>query len=613
MCADRQWLAGAILGTLILPGAAAPAAEMATAKPVPASEIRLRQDVTFLASDECEGRGPTTQGITRAAEYIAAEFRKAGLRPGGAQGSYFQPFTIPAAVLEEPAQLTLTGPRGQKLELKQGQQFWPMGLAGAGKDSGGLVFAGYGITSNRANYDDYADLDVTDKVVVLLRSWPRQGKADTPRALVDAAAFVTKINNAENHHAAAVLIVNDRETARDGDSLLDFNFTALDHTTARLPAFHVHRSVLESLLSGGAKELEGIEAAIDRDLKPQSRPLEGWTASFEVKMRHDKIPLRNIVGVLEGSGPLAKETVIVGAHYDHLGHGSRSSLARIKKMAIHHGADDNASGSSAIMELARRFAAQKDRQGRRLVFMAFSGEELGLLGSDYYCKHPLFPLSDTVAMYNLDMVGRLRPDPGSGKDRLLTEGCGTAKPFAELLDRLAKRYDLKMVNKPGGSGMSDHDSFARKKVPVLFVWTDYHADYHRPSDTADKINVPGMRKIVDLSEEAICLLSTMERPAYVEVKGSHPIGLSMENMPRLGIRPDYADDGEGVLLAGISAGMPAAKAGLREGDRILVLAGKPVKNVSAYMQILMGQKKGDTVEAVILRDKKRQTIKVTLE
>jgi hypothetical protein len=341
--------------------------------------------------------------------------------------------------------------------------------------------------------------------------------------------------------------------------------------------------------------------------------LTGWTASFEVSMRHDKITLRNVVGVLEGAGPLAKETVVVGAHYDHLGYGGRSSLSGVRKMAIHPGADDNGSGTTSILELARRFAARPQREGRRLVFIAFSGEELGLLGSDYYCKHPLFTLADTAAMYNLDMVGRLRKDPASGKDRLLTEGCGTAKPFADMLDRAAARYDLKMVNKAGGSGMSDHDSFSRKRVPVLFVWTDYHADYHRPGDTADKINVPGIRKVVDLSEELIGALATMDRPAFVEVKGGHPIGMSMENMPRLGIRPDYADDSQGVLLAGVTNGMPAAKAGLREGDRIVVLAGKPVKNVSAYMQILLGQKKGDTVEAIIIRDGKRMTVKVTLE
>jgi hypothetical protein len=617
MVAEGRWLAAVVLGVAAWCSHAA-GGEATKAAPVPsaaaASETRLKRDVTFLASPECEGRGPTTAGLRRAGDYVADQMRKAGLKPGASGGGYFQPFTIPAAVLDAPATLSLAGPGGRKVEMKQGEQFWPMGLGAAGKDAGrGVVFAGYGITSDRAGYDDYDGLDVADKVVVVLRGSPRPADRQKLRALADGAPFLTKLANAERHNASAVLVVNDRETARDGDGLLDFNYTALDRTGAHLPAFHVHRSVLEAMFPGGAKGLAAAEDAIDHDLKPQGRELEGWKASFEVRMRRDRVTLRNVVGVLEGSGPLARETVVVGAHYDHLGYGGRSSMAGLKKMAMHPGADDNGSGTSALLELARRFGAHRGREGRRLVFLAFSGEELGLFGSDHYCKHPLFSLDDTAAMYNLDMVGRLRPDNDTGQDKLLTEGSGTAKAFLPLLERLADRYNLKMVNKPGGFGPSDHASFCGKHVPVLFVWTGYHDDYHKPGDTADKINVSGMRKVVDLSEEIIDVLATMDRPEFITVRGSHPSGGPSPGMPRLGIRPDYADDGEGVLLGGVTDGQPAARAGLKAGDRIVELAGKPVKSLETYMEILSGQKKGDTIDVVVVRGGKRVTLKVQLE
>jgi hypothetical protein len=288
-------------------------------------------------------------------------------------------------------------------------------------------------------------------------------------------------------------------------------------------------------------------------------------------------------------------------------------MAGLKKGAIHHGADDNGSGTTSMMELARRFAQIPNRPGRRLVFMAFSGEEEGLYGSEYYCKEPLFPLADTVAMVNLDMVGRLRPDKDTKKDRLLIEGSGTAKKiFDELLDELNKKHDFKMVKKPGGFGPSDHASFCGKKIPVLFFWTDYHEDYHAPTDTADKINVAGMRRIADLAEEVIARLATEEkRPEFVAVKENR--GSPSISGPRLGIRPSYSDEGEGVLLGGVTDGLPAAKAGLKEGDRIVEMDGKPVKNLEAYMSVMGSKKNGDVMELTIVRDGKKQTVKVKLD
>jgi hypothetical protein len=589
------------------------AAEKVAPAPTPRadSETRLRRDITFLASDECEGRGPGTKGIDKAADYIAAQFKKAGVKPGGEDGGYFQPFTINANVLDEPAVLVLQGPQRQTIALKQGVQFWPMALGGSGADKASAVFAGYGISNDKADYDDYDAVDVADKVVVLLRGAPRSTDKERAHELMKGAPFSIKIANAEKHHAAAVLIVNDADTARDGDDLLDFNYTAFSRSAGKIPVLHVRRSVLETML-GGMDALTTLEKNINRELKPHSRELTGWTVRVEVRQHRGKIDVKNIVGVLEGAGPLANETVVVGAHYDHLGYGGISSLSPVKKMAIHHGADDNASGTTTLMDLARRFAARGNRQGRRLVFIAFSGEELGLYGSEYYCKHPLYPLEDTAAMFNLDMVGRLRKDDKSGKEKVLTEGSGTAKPFRALLDKLGEKYDFKMVNKAGGMGPSDHQSFCLKQVPVLFVWTDYHKDYHRPSDTSDKINIAGMRRLADFSEDAIAMLARMDKPEYIKVK-SDPGSVSKYEGPTLGIQPSYSDEEEGLLINGVTEGRPGAAAGLKAGDRIVSIDGKSVQNIQTYMKLMGGHKKGQTIEVGIIRDGAKRTLKVKLE
>jgi hypothetical protein len=608
----RRWFLGILCVPLLAVVVGTAAEKTAPAPSTNAgSEARMRRDITFLASDPCEGRGVGTHGIDKAAGYIADQFRKAGLKPAGSDGSFFQPFTIKANVLDEPAQLTLKGSQGQTIALKQGVQFWPMAFGGSGKDTAPVVFVGYGITSDKGNYDDYAEVEVENKIVILLRNSPKGGDSKRNAELSKGAPFLNKIVNAEKHGAAAVLVVNDADTAHDGDDLLDFNYTAFLRSAANLPVCHVRRAVLEMML-GDAEKLTKLETDLNRELKPQSRELAGWTASVSVKMHRGTIDAKNIVGVVEGAGPLANETVVVGAHYDHLGYGGVGSLAPARKMAIHHGADDNASGTTTMMELARRFSVQRDRQGRRLVFIAFSGEELGLYGSEYYCKHPLFPLDETAAMFNLDMVGRLRTDKDSGKAKLLSEGCGTAKPFRKLLDSLGEKYDFKMVNKPSGFGPSDHASFCAKEVPVLFLWTDYHDDYHRPSDTSDKINVAGMRRIADLSNEAVTTLSRMDKPAYVKVKSDLGSPGKYEG-PTLGIRPSYSDEEEGLLIGGVVEGRPAAKAGIHADDRIISINGKPIKNIQTYMTILGGHKKGDTLEVGILRDGRKKTFKVKLE
>ena len=623
----RRWLLrrptfillGLALAAVVPARAAEKAAEAAAQAAQQASEERLRKDVFYLASDELEGRGPTTQGLVKAADYVADQFKKAGLKPGGVDGTWFQPFPYPANVLDEPARLTLKGPKGQEIELKQGIQFNPLGLSHSGKLTAPVVFAGYGVTSADAKYDDYADVDAADKVVVVLRDTPHFADEQRTGRLKGAASLTRKIANAERHKAAAVLFVNDAESAKAGDDLLDFAFNSVlaarQRSEATVPVLQVRRSVLQTLLTAGAAaDLADLEHDIDHDGKSRSLDLSGWAVSAEVKCHAGNVTLKNVIGVLEGSGPLADETVVVGAHLDHLGYGGAggSRLGIVKKPEIHHGADDNGSGSTTVMELARRFAAMPDRKGRRIVFMTFSGEELGLEGSKYYCDHPLFPLEETAAMFNLDMVGRLRPGDASHKDNLLVEGAPTGKNFNDLLAAVNRKYDFDLTMKKDSlPANSDHFSFYKKKVPVIFFWTGFHPDYHKPSDTADKINVEGMRKIADLSVDVISDLATEKRPEYqtMKVGALRPGG----DAPKLGIVPSYKGDDDGLTVDDLVADGPAAKAGLKGADKIVEIGGKPVKNITTYMEAMAAQKKGDTIDVTVLRDGKKQTIKVKLD
>ena len=607
---------------------------------------RMTKDIFYLAGPECEGRGIETEGIKKAGEYIANTFRDAGLKPAMKDGSYFQPFDVPGPTrLGTPNTLVLKGPDGMLLDLKYGTEFATTGMSGNGKKSAGLVFAGYGITADKLTYDDYAGLDVKGKFVVLLRRTPRAENKDRPFDPDPNSAhpaLATKLQLAAKHGAAGVIFVNDATYGKDGDQLLSFDYRGA--APANFPVLHVKRAALDKLFAAAGKKLADVEQAIDADTRPQSFALTGWTAAAEATISKIGYPTRNVVAVAEGAGPLADETVVIGAHYDHLGKGEPGSLlGAAGKGQYHWGADDNGSGTTGLLEMARRFGAMKDRVGRRVVFVAFSGEERGLFGSIHYCKEPPFPLEKTVFMLNMDMIGRVVPVPEETafakvvglaatagptgpvttalRDRVVLYGTGTATGMDEFVTATNKTFDFKLIKVPGGTGPSDHDSFYRKKIPVLFFFTGTHRDYHRPTDTPDRINVPGMKRVVDMGEVfALHFASVPERPQYLVTKGGwedpteeRPVRSTPRTQaPRLGIMPgNYEAKDGGVLVEDVSPGGAAEKAGVKAQDIIVEIAGKPVTNIEAYMAAMAGQKADREIEIVVLRKDKKVTLKVT--
>jgi len=604
---------------------------------------QMKKDIYFLAGEECQGRGVETEGLKIAGEYIAKSFKDAGLKPAGKGGTYFQPFGIDGPTrLGTPNTLSLTGPDGKVLDLKYGEQFTPTAMSAKGTTGAGLVFVGYGISAEKLKYDEYAGLDVKGKFVIVLRRTPRADDKEKPFDKDPAsahAALVTKLALAAQKKAAGVILVNDAVYGKDNDPLLDFNYRGAP--PVEFPVLHIKRDVLAQLLAAEDKKLADLEKAMD-ELKPQPVVIKGWKAEAVVTVSKVSFPVRNVVGVVEGSGPLADETVVVGAHYDHLGSGEPGSMLGPQgKGKVHYGADDNGSGTTGLLELARRFGAMKGRIGRRIVFIAFTGEERGLFGSIHYCKEPSFPLDKTAFMLNMDMIGRVTPVPRESefakvvglaalagptgpvipalRDRVVVYGTGTAEGMDDLVTNSNRKFDFQMIKVPGGTGPSDHDSFYKKKIPVLFFFTGTHKDYHRPTDTPEKINLEGMKKVVDLGETFLNhFASTTEKPKYLVTKGGweDPTEdrprVSRPAMPKLGIMPgNYEDKEGGVLVEGLSPGGAAEKAGLKDKDIIIEIAGKPVKNIDGYMAAMAGQKAGVAIDVIVLRNDKKMTIKVT--
>jgi Zn-dependent M28 family amino/carboxypeptidase len=626
-----------------LAAAVALAAMLALAQPSAAQKPyddpvleRIRKDIFFLASPECEGRGIETKGIEKAAEYIAAAFQKAGLKPAMKDGSFFQPFDVkmgpePAA----PTAFTLVDPDGGKKDLKLDAEFAVMGFTRTAKAKGDLVFAGFGISAPELKYDDYKDLDVEGKVVIALRRTPRYGETGDKRFDTTIgkdqdskhASFNSKINLAVKNKAAALVVVNDTTGAGADDALPKYTDFA-GPFASKIPVFMMKRERFDALLkAAGQKSLKEVESGINESLTPNSFALKGWSADAVVTTKQKEVACKNVVGVLEGSGPLKDETVVIGAHYDHVGYGLWGSAGGPQAAGkIHYGADDNASGTTGLMELARRFGEAKNRQGRRLVFIAFSGEEHGLDGSQHYCKNPLFPLAKTAAMINLDMIGRTKPVPVDWmglfgeKDRLVIYGTGTGTGFDELAEETAKKADFRLFKVAASAGNSDNASFYAKKVPVLFLFTGLHNEYHRPVDVPEKIDVPGLKRVADVAEMmANELAARVKSPKFAAVATAAPLDPSDPNSgaprrgPSLGIQPSYAYEGKGVLLEGVRPGGPAEKAGIKEGDVILQVAGKPTDNLNAYMGVMAGVRPGATIDVVVERKGQKLTLKAELK
>lgn len=577
-------------------------------------EARLREACAWLAAPEREGRGPGTAGIEQAADWVARQFAAVGLDTTVVGDVPFQRFPVTLEAKLGPAgdnTAELVGPPGPDgsptvRPLVLGTDFTPLAAGGSGPFDLPLVFGGYGITAPKEGYDDYAPLGsagAKGAAVIVLRQEPQK---DDPHSVFDGnqasqyAALTRKVANASEHEAGGLVLCNDASDKED--ALMAFERAGDGSERRTLPVLHVRRSVIEPLITQAlGRDLPALERAIDEKLEPQAAPLAGWRIRGRVAIERTETDSRNVLAVLPGTE--GKETVVLGAHYDHLGFGGVNSAAP-GETAVHHGADDNASGTAMLVEVARILAAEGPFP-RTILFAAFSGEERGLLGSAHYTANAAVPLTDTAAMVNLDMVGRL------DGDKVVVHGTGTGAGLEALVDRLVATHGFEAAKEPGGFGPSDHSSFYARKIPVLHLFTGSHSDYHRPTDTADKLNYAGMVRLTRLVADIVKELATSpERPAYVEVASK--MFARGGDRPYFGSIPDFGKPGKGYAITGVTKDSPAARGGLQGGDVIIRLGESAVTGLEDFDSALRKHKGGDTIPVVVLRAGAEVTLQVTL-
>ncbi|MCK6503445.1 M28 family peptidase [Myxococcota bacterium] len=571
-----------------------------------------------LSSDEMEGRGTGTPGLDRARDWLAARFTAMGLEPVGGTGQQQVPVTLGVALGEGNA---LAGGKARDLSRGKGvaalgEAWTPLGFSSNGAFEGGLVFAGYGIRAEELGYDDYAGLDVQGKVVLALRFEP--GESDE-KSIFDGrmptrwSDLRYKALRAREAGAAALILVTGPTNAGEGepDGLPRLKPEG-PTSVAGIPVLQVTRAVAQAWLSAGGQDLAALQAAIDAQGKPQSKALPQVTVKGRVELVPQQVSSTNLLFRLPGAGALAEETVVLAAHYDHLGMGGRGSM-KPDVVAVHNGADDNASGVAALACAAEALVkSPPDGDRRGVLFAAFTAEELGLGGSGWYAENPALPLDRTVAMINMDMVGRVR------EGRLQAMGTDSAVDWPAVLEPLATAHGLTLQVGGDGYGPSDHMSFYTKGVPVVHFFSGSHTEYHSPEDDFATLNVDGGARVAALAADAAATLSTRaERLAYVKgSSGSPMLGDSRGYGSYLGTIPDYATMMEptgGVKLSGVREGGPAALAGLVAGDRIIGLGRYTVGNLYDMTFALRDHKPGEVVDIKILRDGQELVLPATLK
>jgi len=583
------------------------------------SVARLQQHISYLASDALDGRRTGTQGANDAAHYLAGEFARLGLRPAiqkagasrrlsVAMSQYLQPFPYVAGVTLGPANALSLGDK----KFNVGQDWMPVGFSSSSHvENTPIAFVGYGITASELHYDDYADKRISGRIALALAGTPDGDNPHGQYARYEGVRW--KAIAARNAGAKALLIVTrDANLKDDRLAQLTYDNSAGD---AGLPV-----AVVSQDLIGGKAIFDGFESAAK---KRQYMFDENSKVSLTIDLSRKEVQAYNVVGILEGSDRLLKnETIIVGAHYDHLGRGGEGSLAP-RSGEIHHGADDNASGTAGVLELARLFTSRRVKPRRTIVFMCFSGEEEGLLGSSYYVNHPVVPLASTVAMINMDMIGRMKAR------KLIIGGVGTAKEWRDLIgsgnmtqavkitstsDTAAPAGTFDLTLQEDGYGPSDHSSFYSRQIPVLFFWTGTHNDYHKPSDTFDKINYEDEVRVLSLVARIVRDLDNAEkRLTYSVAKSDSQQGRSTGFRVYLGTIPNYSDSNDGLLLDGVRDDSPAAKAGLKAGDKIVKIGTREIKNVYDYTYALGEMKAGEEYVIEVMRAGEKLVLKIKPE
>jgi aminopeptidase YwaD len=554
---------------------------------------------SYLSSDMLTGRLTGSEGDSLAARYIRKEMYRAGLEPFSGDG--LQRFEVPFSAEAGTAnRLSVNGVRFEK-----GTDFAPLAQTSNRSLESEVAFAGYGfkVDNDSMKWNDYSDFDVSGKWVLLLRGYPESNTAAS-----DYNAFSSdrmKVLTAKDMGASGVLVVSGEswDIADNLDSPLK------GESSSGIPVIHIRRSVADSILKYSGKTVKEVESQINSDLLPVSF-MTSSSVDAEAEVIARNVSTANVAMKLEGNQP-AEGYVIVGAHFDHLGMGGPGSSSRAPDTTgVHHGADDNASGVALMIELAEKLAASKEGYGRTIIFVAFTGEEIGLLGSKYFVENMGIDPKDVNLMVNLDMVGRMKEGNG-----VQVGGVGTAMGLRDTVKAYADTTELSLTFTEEGYGPSDHSSFYGKEIPVIFITTGAHLDYHTPDDTFDKLNYEGMVRIGNLVADVIYhAANDSVRLAFREAGPLAPVqGMGRRRGVTLGIMPDFAGNVKNGLRADfVTPGKPAAAGGMLKGDVIVAIDNKPVNNIEEYMFRMSQLKPGQTITVDVMRKGNKEVLLIQL-
>lgn len=588
----------------------------ATSPEIRAEDARLH--VERLAADEMDGRLTGTDGELKATAYVAEAFEAIGLAPAGDDG-YFQPFEFTSGVrIDGVNMLAITTPDGTELAPEVDVDWRPLSFSKVGSVGfGDLVFAGYGIVAradgDQPAYDSYEGLDVAGKWVLVLRYLPENVDAERRQHLNRFASLRFKAMAARDRGAAGLLVVSGPASQVE-EQLVPLRFDASVAGTSIAAASATDDLVAPWFASAGTT-LADAQAALDDGEAAGGFALPGYQVGAHFTLAFDTDEGRNVLGRLQWGAAPSDEVVVIGAHVDHLGRGDTGdTLARPEeKGQVHHGADDNASGIAGLIEIAQSMAAVDAPDGARdVVFAAWSGEELGLLGSSHWVKsfgddpdaESIYP---AVAAYlNMDMIGRLQ-------DRVVLQGIGSSPGWAPLIEQRNLAIGLPISLSDDSYLPTDATSFYLAGVPILAAFTGAHSEYHTPRDVAALVEYDGLARIARLLEGVATSLVQAEEPlAYVKTQAPAQRPSSSGLRVYLGTIPDYADTGTaGVLLSGVAEGGPAEEAGIRGGDVLVELAGQTLENIYDYTAVLDGLKIGEPVSVTVVRDGQRIALTIT--
>lgn len=563
---------------------------------------RLSSHIDYLASESLKGRYPGTAGDKLAAEYIRGHFQKSGLQlpfDKGLQRFFF------VKGLKAGLNNTLLA---DGINGEFGIDFTPLSFSANRSLHEAVVYIGYGIRVEHEQFkwDDYHGQDVTGKWVLIIRGKPPVH--NSARILDPITEDFGKAVFAKDMGALGVIFVNSKSDQED-DSLLPLNGSTGD---AGIPVIQVTRETADKLLSKNNETIVSLEEYHSKHIRPKSfHLLQSVNATTD--LQESKVETFNIVGIIRGRTPVAREEyIVVGAHYDHLGMGGSGTGSRRPSDTLPHvGADDNASGVSAMMEIAATLSANLRIPQRSFIFVAFGAEEKGLLGSKHFVNNPPVPLSQIKLMINLDMIGRIREN-----NTIQLGGTGTAAEMEELIQETFQNHDLELAMFPEGLGPSDHASFYGQDIPVLFFSTGPHMDYHTPDDTPDKVDYNGMKLITDAVLDLMVRTSKADQKFTFKEAGPK-ISTARHGQQRrvsLGLMPDFTAQGiEGLRADLVTKGKAADRGGMKNGDIITAINGLPVRNIEEYMYRLSQLEPGQSIHVEVLRNEEKEILLIILE